>query len=77
MEQAVFNIEIRKMEIINYNLIKGRILIMIETKNRESANNEKNNININNNRNFNKPSKFIILHNNKNLWVFFIKTSKF
>ena len=63
------------MEIINYNLIKGRILIMIETKNRESANNEKNNIN--NSRNFNKISKFIILHNNKNLWVFFIKTSKF
>ena len=72
MEQSVFNIEIRKMEIINYNLIKGRILIMIETKNRESANKEKNNININNNRNFNKPSKFIILHNNKNLWAFFI-----
>ena len=43
---------------------------MTEIKSRESANNEKNNIN--NNRNFNKISKFIILHNNKNLWAFFI-----
>ena len=41
---------------------------MIEIKSPESANNEKNNIN----RNFNKISKFIILHNNKNLWDFFI-----
>ena len=44
---------------------------MTEIKSRESANNEKSNIN-NNNRNFNKISKFIILHNNKNLWAFFI-----
>ena len=45
---------------------------MTEIKSRESVNNEKNHININNNRNFNKISKFIILHNNKNLWAFFI-----
>ena len=47
---------------------------MIEIKSTESDNNKKNNININtnNNRNFNKISKFIILHNNKNLWAFFI-----
>ena len=46
---------------------------MTEIKSLESANNEKNNIN--NSRNFNKKikiSKFIILHNNKNLWAFFI-----
>ena len=45
---------------------------MTEIKSRESVNNEKNHININNNRNFNKITKFIILHNNKNLWDFFI-----
>jgi hypothetical protein len=47
---------------------------MIEIKSTESDNNKKNNININtnNNRNFNKLSKLIIFHNDKNLWAFFI-----
>ena len=69
--EAVFNIEIRKMEIINCNIIIRKNFHRNndrDIKSRESANNEKNN----NNRNFNKLSKFIISHNNKNLWAFFI-----
>ena len=52
---------------------------MIEIKSTESSNNKKNNINIytNNNRNFNKLSKLIILNNDKNLWAFLFKLQNF